>query len=131
MSLAIITQPVSLTAVPGQDSTFTVAVSTAATPLSSASFTYQWYLSGAPVTSATSASYVLDPLIGDNGKAIFARVALLTAASLTATATFVTMVTSNSVTITVAEDVVPFNTYDLGSETGRQRHLRLRLLGYI
>lgn len=131
MSLAITTQPVSLTAVPGQDSTFSVAVSTAVTPVSAARFTYQWYLNGSQVSGATSASYRLDPLIGDNGKTIFARVALLTATSLTATGTFVTMVTSNSVTITVREDVVPFNTYDLGSETGRQRHLRLRLLSYI
>lgn len=121
----------SLTAVPGQNTTFTAqASSNDVTPLSAA-YTYQWYASGAAITAitgATTTSYEIDPLIEDNNKRFFVTAVFLSGSPAT---TFVQRITSTSALLTVAEDVAPFNVYDVGSETGRQRHLRLRLLGYV
>jgi hypothetical protein len=119
-------QPQSLTAVPGQDSTFTVAASTDFAPLSSVSYGYKWYVNDSLVTEATDASYTIDPLVDDDGSSVFATVAVLTGVS-----TQVALLTSSTATLTVNEDVPPFDVYDLGKETGRQRHLRLHLLGYV
>lgn len=133
MAFIISPQPVSLTAVPGQNSTFTVAGSTDYTPLSSITYTYQWYTSGgtvAAIAGATEASYTIDPLIGDNGKAFFSEVTVLSGETLPLTAV-VTKLSSDNAFLTVIEDVPPFDVYDVGAETGRERHLRLRLLGYI
>jgi hypothetical protein len=133
MSFIISPQPASLTAVPGQNSTFTVAGSTNRAPLSSYNYTYQWFVSGGTVsaiTGATNASYTIDPLITDSGKAFFAQVTVLSGTTLPLTPTTVVL-SSNNAFITVNEDVKPFDTYDVGTETGRERHLRLRLLGYI
>lgn len=125
-----------LTAVPGQDVTFTLqASSNDVTPLS-ANYTYQWFTSAAggnatlvsSLTSTSSVSYFIDPLISTNGLRVFATSTFLSGAPAT---TFVQTITSSQAVITVIEDVPPFNVYDVGSETGRQRHLRLRLLGYI
>ena len=117
MANVIITQqPVSLTAVPGQNSTFSV---TASADFSPVTFAYKWS------NDATTQSITIDPLIGDNGNTYSVSVSALSGAVAVAT------VASDSVTLTVNEDVKPFDTYDVGSETGRQRHLRLRLLGYI
>jgi len=126
----ISTQPASLTAVPGQDSTFTVVASTDYSPLSSIAFEYQWYEDDAVISGATSSTYFIDPLIGDDGKEYFATVTVLSG-EVEPIDTFVTQLTSDTATLTVNEDVPPFDVYDIGSETGRQRHLRLRLLGYI
>ena len=109
-------QPVSLTAVPGQDSTFSVTASADFTPVT---FAYKWS------NNATTSSIVIDPLISDNGNTYSVSVSALSAGESVAT------INSSSATLTVNEDVPPFDTYDVGSETGRQRHLRLRLLGYI
>lgn len=125
MAFTISTQPVSLTAVPGQDSTFSVVASTNLVPASAASFAYQWYLSGGTVTAiagATTSSYTIDPLITDSGKSFF----------VTVSGNDVTpMLSSTRVSLTVIEDVPPYDVYDVGSETGRQRYLRLHLLGYV
>jgi hypothetical protein len=131
MAFTFLTQPQSQSAVPGQDTTFTSqASSNDVTPLS-ANYTYQWYTSGgtvAAVAGATSSSYTIDPLIVDNGKGFIVTSTFLSGAPAT---TFVETITSNLAILTVAEDVKPFDTYDVGTETGRERHLRLRLLGYI
>jgi len=117
MPAVIITQqPASLTAVPGQDSTFSV---TASADFSPATFNYRWS------NNATTQSITIDPLIGDNGNTYSVSVSALSGVTSVAT------VSSNVVTLTVREDVKPFDVYDRGPETGRQRHLRLRLLGYI
>jgi hypothetical protein len=132
MPFQIITQPASLTAVPGQDSTFTFVTSSNDVSPLSANYTYQWYLSSGvtrtPISSQTNSTYTVDPLIEDSGKVFFATSTFLSGAPAT---TFVSTLTSNNARLTVNEDVKPFDTYDVGSETGRQRHLRLRLLGYI
>jgi hypothetical protein len=109
-------QPVSLTAVPGQDSTFSVTASADFAPVT---FAYKWS------NNATTPSIVIDPLIGDSGNTYSVSVSALSGAVAVAT------VNSSTATLTVNEDVKPFDAYDVGSETGRQRHLRLRLLGYI
>lgn len=122
----ISTQPVSLTAVPGQDSTFTVVASSNEPDVTS--YLYQWQLSGASITNisgATAASYTIDPLMTDDGKVFQVSVSALSSD------VFQSALSSNTAMLTVREDVAPFDTYDVGSETGRQRHLRLRLLGYI
>jgi hypothetical protein len=124
MAYIISPQPISLTAVPGQDSTFTVGGSAS---INNVVYAYQWYLSAGatrtPITGATNTSYTIDPLMGDSGKIFFATV------SGTDSAT--NMLTSGNAFLTVIEDVPPFDVYDLGPETGRQRHLRLRHLGYV
>jgi hypothetical protein len=131
MAFIFLTQPQSQSAVPGQNTTFTSqASSNDVTPLSAA-YTYQWYTSGgtvAAIAGASSASYTFDPLITDNGKKFFVTSTFLSGAPAT---TVVATITSNVAVLTVAEDVKPFDTYDVGPETGRERHLRLRLLGYI
>jgi hypothetical protein len=126
----ISTQPQSVTAVPGQDSTFTVLGSTNYSPLTSIAFDYQWYVDDVLISNAESASYTIDPLIEDSGKEFFATVTVLSGDE-EPLETYVTRLTSGTVTLTVEEDVAPFDVYDRGSETGRERHRRLRLLGYI
>ena len=129
MAFTISTQPQSQTVVTGQNTTFTVAGSTSINPLS-AGFTYTWYTSsGTTVTTAgvTTSSYIIDPQLSQNGIRIFATVGCLSGAPLT----LQTTLTSNGAILTVTEDSAPFDTYDVWPETGRERHLRLRLLGYI
>lgn len=121
----------SLTAVPGQDATFTVQSSSNDVPALSAAYTYQWYTSasnGTVTARVADSSYTFDPLITDNGLAFFATSNFLSGSPAT---TFVRQITSSRAILTVREDVPPFDVYDRGPETGRQRHLRMRLLGYI
>ena len=124
MAYIISPQPISLTAVPGQDSTFTVGGSA---DKNNVTYAYQWYLSAGatrtPITGATNTSYTIDPLMGDSGKIFFATVS--------GTDSVTNMLTSDNAFLTVIEDVPPFDVYDLGPETGRERHLRLRHLGYV
>jgi len=115
-SVIITSQPASLTAVPGQDSTFSVTASANFTPVT---YNYLWS------NSATTQTITIDPLIGDNGNTYSVAVSALSAGVVQAT------VNSSTATLTVIEDVPPFDVFDLESETGRERHLRLRLLGYI
>jgi hypothetical protein len=115
-SVDITVQPVSLTAVPGQDVTFSV---TATANFSPVTFAYRWS------NAATTQSITIDPLMSDNGNTYSVSVSALSAGVLQATTTSLTA------TLTVQEDVAPFDVYDLGPETGRERHRRLHLLGYI
>jgi len=131
MAFTFITQPQSRTAVPGQNTTFTSQASSNDVTQLSAAYTYQWYTSGASlniILGATSASLVVDPLITDNGKRYAVTSTFLSGAPAT---TFVQTITSNGVILTVTEDIPPYNTQDIWPETGRERHTRLRLLGYI
>jgi hypothetical protein len=132
MPFTFLTSPTNQSAVPGQDTTFTAQASTNDYTSLSTAYTYQWFLSSGatrtPIAQETNASYTIDPLMEDNGKVFFVTSTLLTGAPAT---TFVQRITSANVFLTVAEDVPPFDVYDLGSETGRERHRRLRLLGYV
>jgi hypothetical protein len=132
MAFTISTQPQSQSAFIGQNTTFTVAGSTSINPLS-AGFTYAWFTSsGATVTNVVAAaegntSYIIDPQLSQNGLGIFATVNCLSGAPLTLQRTL----TSNLAILTVTEDSAPFDTYDVWPESGKERHRRLRLLGYI
>lgn len=134
MPFTFITHPQSQSAVPGQDITFTAQASSNDVPALSARYTYQWSTIVGSVTStipgATSTSYVFDPLLDNNGNRFVAVATFLSGAGGNPS-TFVNSVTSDQAVLTVAEDVPPFDVYDVGTETGRERHLRLRHLGYI
>ncbi len=111
----------------GQDTTFSVIASADWT---TATYNYQWRKGGVPISGATASSYKFDALASTLGTYTVAVSALSsTSSGLSALAT----VTSGSVILSsVAEDTVkPFDTYDLGNESGRERHRRLHLLGYI
>jgi hypothetical protein len=129
MATIITSQPVSLTAVPGQDSTFTVTASTSILPLSAISYAYQWQLSSVSsvtnILNAKSRSFTIDPLMADNGKTFCVRVSSLSSSVLDS------FVISDVFSLTVKEDVPPFDNHDRGTETGRERHRRLHHLGYI
>jgi hypothetical protein len=128
MAFTISPQPQAQSAFVGQNTTFTVQGSTSINPLS-AGFTYAWYTSsGATVTNvAAGASYEIDPQLTNNGLGIFATVNCLSGAPLT----LQQVLTSNLVILTVTEDVAPFDVLDVYPESGKERHRRLRLLGYI
>jgi len=115
-NVVITTQPTSQTVVPGQNTTFSV---TASADFSPVTYNYRWS------NNATTQSITIDPLIGNNGNTFSVTVSALSAGVLQAT------VNSLTATLTVQEDVKPFDTYDVGPETGRERHRRLRLLGYV
>ena len=121
-NIVITTQPQSVTVVPGQNTTFTVVGSADFAP---ATFNYQWRLGGTPITGATSNSYFIDPLVDNNGNMFSVSVSALSAGVSLAS------VNSNNATLTVQEDTPPYDVFDKGTETGRDRHRRLRLLGYI
>lgn len=128
------TQPQSQSAVPGQDTTFIAVASSDDVPALSARYTYQWSTVVAGVSTtipgATSSTYTFDPLLGDNGRGFFTTSTFLSGPGGNPS-TLVSTITSDLALLTVAEDVAPFDVYDVGTETGRQRHLRLRHLGYI
>lgn len=132
MAFTISTQPQSQSAFIGQNTTFTVQGSTSLNPLS-AGFTYAWFTSsGATVTNvlpaaANNTSYEIDPQLSQNGLGIFATVNCLSGAPLT----FQRTLTSSLAILTVTEDLAPFDTYDVWPESGKERHRRLRHLGYV
>lgn len=115
----ITTQPQSASLVNGQDVTLSVGVSADYSP---ATYLYQWSKDSSPISGATSQTYFQTaPIAGTYS---------VTVSALSST-DFIGSLTSASALLTVSEDVPPFNSYDVGAETGRERHLRLRLLGYI
>lgn len=126
-SVIIQTQPVSVSAVPGQDTTFSVVPSANF----SATYSYQWKVGGLPISGATSSSYFIDPLIGDNNKSFTVAVSALSAAPQLSAIVAVATVTSNAAVLTVTEPSYPFNLFERGNETGVQRFRRLRHLGYV
>lgn len=115
----ITTQPQSASLVNGQDVTLSVELSANYSP---ASYLFQWSKDSSPITGATSQTYFqAAPVSGTYS---------VTVSALSST-DFIGQLTSNNAVLTVSEDVPPFNSYDIGNETGRERHRRLRLLGYI
>ena len=134
MPFTFLTHPQSQSAVPGQDTTFAAQASSNDVPALSARYTYQWGTIVSNVSSvvpgATSSTYVFDPLMGDNGRGFYTMSTFLSGPGGNPS-TVVRTITSNPAFLTVAEDVKPFDVYDVGTETGRQRHRRLRHLGYV
>jgi hypothetical protein len=64
-------------------------------------------------------------LLTDNSKVFSVSVSALNGS------TVVDIIDSFAATLTVQEDAPPFDKFDQGKETGRERFRRLRLLGYI
>lgn len=121
-SVILTQQPVSLTAVPGQDSSFTV---TASADFAVTSYNYQWKVGGVNITGATQRTFKFDPLIGDNGKTFTVSVSALSGIVSQAT------ILSNPATLTVIPESLPFVRFAYGNESGRERFTRLRHLGYV
>jgi len=113
--------PASATVVPGQNTTFSVTTSAAFTPTS---YAYQWKQNGTTIAGATTSSYLIDPVIGDNGKTFSVAVSALSGGSAFST-------TSNTLTLSVLEDVTIFSKFAVYPETGEERFRRLRNLGYV
>lgn len=111
----------------GQDTTFSV-VASASWP--TATYTYQWLKGGTPISGATASSYKFDAIPGTEGTYTVSVSGL----SATASGTFAQAVSASAGIVLQApieDPVKPFDTFDLGLESGRERHRRLRLLGYI
>ena len=122
-SVILTSQPVSLTAVPGQNTTFSVTPSADFAPVS---YRYQWKLNTVDIAGATNSTYFIDPVIGDSGKSFTVSVSALSGASLQAT------VLSNPATVlTVVAETNIFSKFALYPETGVERFRRLRNLGYV
>ena len=117
-------QPASVTAVPGENTTFFVIPSADFSP---ASYAYQWLRDNVNINGATSSSYFIDPLSADNGASFTAAVSALSGSPLTTVAT----VTSNPAVLTVAADAGPYQFWAVYPESGEERHTRLRHLGYV
>jgi hypothetical protein len=109
--------------IPGRDITFAVTASSDYLP-SDVSYQYQWQVNSTNVTGAVFNSYTIDPLMTDNGKKYLCTVVALSNSVIQDT------VNSVEVTLEVREDVAPFDRFDFGKETGRERHRRMRHLGY-
>lgn len=121
-NIVITSQPQSVSTVPSQNTTFSVAVSANFSPVV---YRYQWKVNGSPVSGATNSSYFIDPLLTDNGKTFSVLVSGLSAGSLQ------DVVESNGATLTITADEGRFAKFARGSESGEERFRRLRNLGYI
>lgn len=121
-SIIITSQPASLTAVPGQNTTFSV---TPSADFTSASYSYQWKVNTVDIAGATNSTYFIDPVVGDNGKSFTVSVSALSGSALQATAL------SDAAVLTVVAESGPFDKFALYPETGKERFLRLRNLGYV
>lgn len=122
-NIVITTQPQSVTVAPGQNTTFTVVASADF----SAVYNYQWKLNGTSIPSAIFSSYAIDPVVGNDGNVFSVSVSALSAGVSLAE------VDSDDATLTVlsATGSIYDRFYVGGSESGQERHRRLRLLGYI
>jgi PPE-repeat protein len=129
-SVIFTTQPVDSTIFVGTDTTLSVTVSS---NILNPTYTYQWSVSSTVLTTipdATNSSLLIDPNFSDSGNIYTVSVSALSATSTGLSA--VAFASSTGAKITVIDDPVPpFNVLDVYPESGRARHRRLRLLGYI
>lgn len=107
----------------GQDTTFSVVASA---DFSTATYAYQWKKGGTSISGAINSSYTFDALASTLGVYTVSVSALSAGVSQA-------VVNSGNITLSsVAEDTVkPFDVYDRGTESGRERHRRMHHLGYI
>jgi hypothetical protein len=122
-SVVITTQPQPVvTAVKGQDTTLTVEASANFSP---ATLTYQWKKGEAQttITKATKQTYTFDALT--NGE-----IYVVTVTALSGT-TPVANVTSDASALTIVTDESVFAKFAVFPESGQERFLRLRNLGYV
>jgi len=123
-NIIITTQPVAASVVPGQNVTFSVTPSADFSP---ASYSYQWKVNTVNIAGATSSTYFIDPVLGDNSKSFTVSVSALSGSPLQAVAT----VLSDAAVLTVTAETDVYAKFALYPETGKERFLRLRHLGYI
>jgi len=121
-NIVITSQPLSVSVVPGQNTTFSVGVSANFSPVT---YLYQWRVGSTPISGATNSSYFIDPVLTDNNKSFSVLVSGLSAGVVLQT------VTSNNAVLTVNTDTGKFAKFARGSESGEERFRRLRNLGYI
>jgi hypothetical protein len=123
-SVIFTTQPTSLSATPGQNTTFSVVPSA---NFSSVVYSYQWKKDSVNIIGATSSSYFIDPVAGDNGSSFTVAVSALSGTPSQAVAT----ATSSAAVLTVIDESGIFAKFALYPETGAERFTRLRNLGYV
>lgn len=123
-NVIITSQPTAASVVPGQNVTFSVTPSADFSPVS---YAYQWKANTVNIAGATTVSYGIDPVIGDNTKSFTVSVSALSGSPLQAVAT----VLSDAAILTVNAEASPFDKFAVYPETGKERFLRLRNLGYV
>jgi hypothetical protein len=123
-NIVITSQPLSATVVPGQNTTFSVNVSSDFSPVV---YLYQWKKDSSNIPGATTSSYFINnPTVADfNGKNFSVSVSGLSAGVLQ------DVELSNNALLTVNSDVSRFAKFARGSESGEERFRRLKNLGYI
>lgn len=132
-SVILTSQPgATLSVVPNQNTTFTVAASA---DYNVVSYSYQWKRNGSNVVGATNASYKFEPALADNGLTYTCVVSGLSATS-TGNVAQASRV-STGVTLTVAADTGTFfkwtpkaNDPNPLKESGAERFRRMRNLGF-
>ena len=112
----------SVTAVPGQNTTFSVVASANFTP---STYLYQWNVDSNPISGATFSSYFIDPVSIDDGKTFSVTVSGLSAGVLQES------ITSDDAVLTVVSEEGRFAKFARGNESGQERYTRLHNLGYI
>lgn len=134
-SIVLTSQPAStLSVVPNQNTTFSVAASA---NFNVASYSYQWKKGASNISGATSSTYFFEPSLSDNGSTFTCVVSGLSATSSGNVPQ--AFVISTGVTLTVTADSGPYAMHVQGpvananplKESGKERFLRLRNLGYF
>ena len=135
-SIVLTSQPAStLSVVPNQNTTLTVAASA---NFNVVSYSYQWKKGASNISGATSSSYFFEPALADNGSTFTCVVSGLSATSAGNAAQ--AYVISTALTLTVAADTSkyarhvtagPVAAVNRTNESGQERFLRLRNLGYF
>ena len=111
----------------GQDTTLSVVASAS---WLTATYSYTWRKDGTSITGATNSSYQFDALTENFGT--YTVVVSALSSTSTGIEPQASVVSGQIVLSAVIEDPVkPFEVYDVGPESGRERHRRLRHLGYI
>jgi len=127
-TVVILTQPANVSAVIGQDLTFSVTPSANFTPTS---YYYQWKFDGTNISGANAQTYMRDVVLSDSTKSVVVGIsAMLPTAVVGVLSATATAITSGS-TLTITADAFPYNVFQKGKEDGRTRFKRLRHLGYV
>jgi hypothetical protein len=118
-----------LSVVPNQNTTLTVVASSNF----DATYAYQWKKDNSHISGATSSVYSFEPALADNSKVFVCMVNALSASTVVAS------VSSSGLTLTVSTDSSvnarhvsgPVASSNPSNESGTERFLRMRNLGYF
>jgi hypothetical protein len=132
-TLTLPTQPnATLSVVPNQNTTFVV---TASADYNVVSYSYRWEKDDVAIAGATSDVYSFEPALADDGKTFTCVVSGLSATSTGNVAQ--AYIISTGVELTVAADTSIFSNWTPKAndpnplnESGKERFLRMRNLGY-